>query len=372
MNRRNFLKCSTFGVGAMTVAGGGLAVPALARSKSMKLSFKPYTLSLKHAFTLSSTTRTTTPAVLTQIEYDGLIGYGEASMPPYLGESQDSVLTFLKKVDLTKFRDPFQLEEIMAYVEGIDSKNTAAKASVDIALHDLMGKVLGQPLYKLWGYDGTKAPRTTYTIGIDTPEMVEAKTREVSGFKVFKIKMGRGTDKEIVQAVRRVTDAPFTADPNQGWTDRQESLDMIFWLKEQGCLFVEQPLPKERVDDIAWLTQNSPLPILADEGCQRLENIRDAQGVYSGIVVKLMKCTGLREAHRMLVTAHALGMKTLLGCMTETSCAISAATQLSMLADYADLDGNLLISNDPFEGTLVVDGMLRIQDRPGIGIVAKA
>lgn len=355
----------------MTLAGGLTAVPALAQTKTMKLSFRPYTLSLRHAFTLSSTSRTTTPAVLTQIEYDGLVGYGEASMPPYLGESEETVLAFLKKVDLSRFKDPFYLEEIMTYVDGLEAGNTAAKASVDIALHDLMGKILGQPLHRLWGYDAAKAPRTSYTIGIDTPEMVEAKTREVSGFKVFKIKMGRGTDKEIVQAVRRVTDAPFTADPNQGWTDREQSLDMIHWLKEQGCLFVEQPLPKERVDDIAWLTERSPLPILADEGCQRLNNIKDVQGVYSGIVVKLMKCTGLREAQRMLVTARALGLKTLLGCMTETSCAISAATQLSMIADYADLDGNLLIANDLFEGTQVVGGMLRLKETPGIGVVLK-
>lgn len=371
MDRRTFLRCSTFGVGAMTLAGGGLALPARAGDKSMKLSFKPYTLSLRHAFTLSSTSRTTTPAVLTEIAYGGLVGYGEASMPPYLGESQQSVLNFLKKVDLGQFRDPLQLEEITAYLDALEEKNTAAKASVDIALHDLVGKILGQPLHKLWGYDDAKAPLTTYTIGIDTPEKVQAKAREVSGFKVFKIKMGRGTDKEIVQAVRRVTDAPFTADPNQGWTDRQESLETIHWLKEQGCLFVEQPLAKERVEDLAWLTARSPLPILADEGCQRLENIREIQGVYSGIVIKLMKCTGLREAQQMLVTAKALGMKTLLGCMTETSCAISAASQLSMAANYADLDGNLLISNDPFEGVQVVEGKLALPDRPGIGAIAK-
>lgn len=356
----------------MAVVSGVTAVPASAQTKSMKLTFKPYTLSLKHAFTLSNTSRTTTPAVLTQIEYDGHVGYGEASMPPYLGESQESVLAFLKKVDLSRFKDPFQLEEIMTYVDGLEEKNTAAKAAVDIALHDLIGKILGKPLHQLWGYDPTKAPRTSYTIGIDTPEMVEAKTREVSGFKVFKIKMGRGTDKEIVQAVRRVTDAPFTADPNQGWTDREASLDLIHWLKEQGCLFVEQPLHHERRDDIAWLTERSPLPILADEGCQRLSNIREVQGVYSGIVVKLMKCTGLREAHKMLTTARALGLKTLLGCMTETSCAISAATQLSMVADYVDLDGNLLIANDLFEGTAVVDGILRLKNTPGIGVELKA
>lgn len=371
MDRRTFLKCSTVGMGAAALLGPGVK-PARAQSKTLKLTFKPYTLSLRHAFTLSTTTRTTTPAFLTQIEYDGVIGYGEASMPPYLGESQESVQAFLSKVDLTQFKDPLQLEDILTYVDGVDHKNTAAKASVDIALHDLVGKLLEQPIHHLWGYDSAKAPRTSFTIGIDTPEVVEEKTREAAGFKVIKVKMGRGTDKEIVEAIRRVTDVPFTADPNQGWTDRQQALDMIFWLKEKGCLFVEQPLPKERVEDIAWLTSKSPLPILADEGCQRLENIHSAMGVYSGIVVKLMKCTGLREAQRMLITARAMGLRTLIGCMTETSCAISAASQLSMLADYADLDGNLLIANDLFEGTTVVDGMLKIREVPGIGIVPKA
>ena len=371
MDRRTFLTCSTLGLGAAALLGPGVK-PARAASKTLKLSFKPYTLELKHAFTLSTTTRTTTPAVLTQVEYDGVVGYGEASMPPYLGESQDSVQAFLSKVDLTGFKDPMQLEEILAYVDGVMEKNTAAKASVDIALHDLVGKLLGQPVHVLWGYDGAKAPRTSFTIGIDTPEVVEEKTREAAGFKILKIKMGRGTDKEIVQAVRRVTDVPFSADPNQGWKDRQESLDTIYWLKEQGCVFVEEPLPRERVDDIAWITERSPLPIIADEGVQRLVNVPSAVGVYTGINVKLMKCTGLREAQKMLVTAKALGLKTMIGCMTETSCAISAASQLSMIVDYADLDGNLLIANDVFEGTTVVDGMLRLKKTPGIGITPRA
>lgn len=367
MNRRNFLKGSTLSLLATGfVASSGRA--AQAASKTLKLRFRPYTLELKHAFTLSNTSRTTTPAVLTEIEYDGLVGYGEASMPPYLGESQESVQAFLAKVDLSPFKDPLSLEEILSYVDGLAEKNTAAKASVDIALHDLVGKMLGRPCHALWGYDADRTPLTTFTIGIDTPEVVRAKTREAAGFKMLKVKMGRGTDKEIVQAIRSITDVPITADPNQGWTDREESLDMIFWLQEQGCLYVEQPLPKERIEDLAWLTQRSPLPILADEGCQRLENIASTQGVYSGIVVKLMKCTGLREAQKMLVTAKALGLKTLLGCMTETSCAISAASQLSMLADWADLDGNLLISNDPFSGTTVADGKLKLTADPGIGI----
>lgn len=359
------------GVGAAALLGP-LSSPARAQGgKVLKLSFRPYTLSLRHAFTLSNTSRTTTPAFLTQIEYDGVVGYGEASMPPYLGESQETVAAFLAKVDLTPFRDPLQIEEILTYVDSVAEKNTAAKASVDIALHDLVGKLLGKPLYSLLGYNPAKTALTSFTIGIDTPEVVEEKTREASGFKVIKIKMGRGTDRQLVEAVRRVTDVPFCADPNQGWKDRQESLDFLFWLKEQGCTFVEQPFTKDRVDDLAWLTERSPVPVIGDEGVQRLVNVKDAVGVYSGINVKLMKCTGIREAHKMLITARALGMKTMIGCMTETSCAISAASQLSMLVDFADLDGNLLIANDVFDGTTVVDGKLTLKDVPGIGVIAK-
>lgn len=368
MNRRTFLTSSTLGLASAALLGVPSQAAAKPAKKSLQLRFRPYTLSLKHAFTLSSTSRTTTPAVLTEVEYDGVVGYGEASMPPYLGESQDSVQAFLSKVDLTPFRDPLQLEEIMLYVDGLAEKNTAAKASLDIALHDLAGKLLGRPLHALWGYDAAKAPLTSYTIGIDTPEVVRQKTEEAADFRLLKVKMGRGTDKAIVETIRSVTDVPITADPNQGWSDREEALEMAFWLQERGCLYIEQPLPKERIDDLAWLTARSPLPILADEGCQRLSDIASTQGVYSGIVVKLMKCTGLREAHKMLVTARALGLKSLLGCMTETSCAISAASQLSMIADWADLDGNLLISNDPFHGTTVVDGRLQLSSQPGIGV----
>lgn len=376
MERRNFLKYATLGAGAAAFSGLSptpvkAATAARMRSR-LKLTYQPYTLSLRHTFTLSTTSRSTTPAYLTRLEYDGHVGYGEASMPPYLGESQNSVRAFLDKVDLSDFSDPLQIESLLSYVDSVAPGNTAAKASIDIALHDLVGKLLGQPLYQLWGYDPHQAPLTSYTIGIDTPEVIEQKVREAPDMKIFKLKLGRGTDRDIVNTFRRLSDAPFTADANQGWTDRNEALDRIGWLKEQGCLFIEQPLPKERIDDIAWITAHSPLPVLGDEGCQRLQDLRGAIGVYSGIVVKLMKCTGLREAHRLLHAAKALGMTTLLGCMTETSCGISAASQLSMLATWADLDGNLLISNDPFQGTQVVDGRLILQNKPGIGVKAQA
>ncbi len=198
--------------------------------------------------------------------------------------------------------------------------------------------------------------------------MVKAKTKEAVGFKILKVKLGKDNDKEMIESVRAITDVPLTADPNQGWKDRSYALDMIFWLKEKGVVYIEQPMAKERYDDHAWLTERSPLPILADESCQRLSDMQKIKGAYNGIVIKLMKCTGLREAHKMITLAKAWNMKIMFGCMTETSCAISAASHLSMMCDWADLDGMLLIKNDPYTGTIVKDGKLVLSDLPGIGI----
>lgn len=366
MNRRGFLQSSAVCAGLAWL--GGSARAERRTSQGLQLRFRPYTLQLKHAFTLASSSRSTTPVVLTELEHDGVVGYGEASMPPYLGESHQSVQEFLSKVDLRAFRDPFQIEDILEYVDGVAPGNPAAKASVDIALHDLVGKLLGKPVYSLLGYNPTRTPLTSFTIGIDTPEVVRQKTREAAAFKILKLKLGRGTDREMVEAVRSVTQVPFGVDVNQGWKTREEALEMTHWLKEQGCVMVEQPMDRNRLEDLAWLTERSPLPVVGDEGVQRLPDVRKALGVYSGINVKLMKCTGLREAHKMLTTAKALGMSTMIGCMTETSCAISAAAQLSTQVDWADLDGSLLISNDLFDGMQVVDGKVALPNRPGIGV----
>jgi L-alanine-DL-glutamate epimerase-like enolase superfamily enzyme len=374
-SRREWIRGNLLASGAVLVPAGvwqqAPGVRAAGGRARMTLKFRPYTLQLKHVFTVAVSSRTTTPVVLTEIEYDGTVGYGEASMPPYLGESHDTAAAFLSKVDLGRFANPFELETILEAVDAIAPGNPAAKASVDIALHDLVGKLMQQPWYNIWGYDPAKAPVTTFTIGIDTPDVVKQKTREAAEFKILKIKLGRDTDKVMVEAIRTVTDTPMSGDANQGWTDRQHALDMIAWLQERGFLYVEQPLPKERVDDLAWLAERSPLPIIGDEGVQRLPDVRKALGVYSGINIKLMKSTGMREAQKMLQLARGLGMKVMLGCMTETSCGIPAASHLSPMVDWADLDGALLISNDLFDGTTVVNGKVRIPNRPGIGAVRK-
>lgn len=383
MKRRDFLK-----KGALAAAGAGLLGSGTTLAKGleltddhksvnfnvngkarMHLSFEPYELNLKHVFTVSSFSRSTTPDVQVRIDYDGYTGYGEASMPPYLGQTVESVCSFLKKVDLEQFPDPFCIDDILTYIDSLSDGDSAAKAAVDIALHDLVGKIIGAPWYRMLGLNPEKTPNTTYTIGIDTDEMVKLKTREVAGqFKILKVKLGTPRDREMIRAIREVSDLPIAVDVNQGWKNKKKALDEIFWLKEQGIVMVEQPMPKEMLDANAWLTERSPLPTFADEAIQRLKDIPAIKGAYTGINIKLMKCTGMREAWKMMNYARAEGMKVMIGCMTETSCAIAAAAQLSPAVDFADLDGNLLIANDIFRGTTVVDGKITLNQLPGIGI----
>ncbi|MFA6979259.1 MAG: dipeptide epimerase [Ignavibacteriaceae bacterium] len=373
-NRRNFLKTSGIALG--TVVGSSFPINIFSKgiSKNMKssklqLRFRPYTLELKHVFTIATSSRTTTPVMLTEVEYNGIVGYGEASMPPYLGESQGTATAFLSKVNLEQFENPFELEKILSYVDSIDLKNLAAKASVDIAMHDLVGKLLNQSWYNIWGFDKNKTPVTSFTIGIDKPEVVRQKVKEAEEYKILKVKLGRETDKEMIETIRSVTDKPITVDVNQGWKDKNFALEMAHWLKERNILFLEQPMPKENIDDNAWLTEHSPLPTIGDEAVQRLPDVLKAKGVYSGINIKLMKSTGMREAYKMMLLARSFGMKVMLGCMTETSCAISAAAHLSPMVDWADLDGALLIGNDIFSGTKIIDGRVTLSDLPGIGVV---
>ena len=373
MNRRNFLKTSALGLAfaASPISMSALDSPTrtTTRSGRLNLSFEPYELRLRHSFNLARSQRTTTPDVQVQLEYDGIVGYGEASMPPYLGESVESVTKFLSSLDLAQFSDPFRIEDIHAYMDSIADANRAAKASVDIALHDLLGKIMGQPWYKIWGLNPDNTPNTSFTISYDAdPAEMKAKIDETAPFKVVKVKMGVGHDKETVEALRQHSDVAICVDANQGWTDKKHALEMCNWLAERNCLFVEQPMPKEMIDETAWLRERSPLPLIADEFLQRLPDVARAAGAYDGINIKLMKSTGMHEAYQMATLARAMGMKVMLGCMTETSCAVTAAAQLSPMVDWADLDGNLLIANDRFDGIKIVDGKVTIPDRPGIGV----
>ena len=376
-SRRNFIKSAGLLTAATAlinpfelIAQTRHRVASKGGSKKMVLTFRPYDAQMRHVFTIANSSRTTTPIVLTEISYDGFVGYGEAAMPPYLGETQASVIEFLKRVDLSRFSSPFELQDILTYVDSITTNNTAAKASVDIALHDLVGKIMGQPWWKIWGFNSATTPCTSFTVGLDKEDVVKEKTKEASPYKVIKVKLGRdeATDKMMVNTIRSVTDTTICVDANQGWKDKYYALEMINWLNERNVSMIEQPMSKYMLDETAWLTERSPLPIIADEACQRLTDIPKLKGAYHGINIKLMKCTGMREAREMVSLAKALHMRLMVGCMTETSCAISAAAQIAPETEWADLDGNLLIANDVYKGMTVVDGKITLSDKPGIGI----
>lgn len=341
----------------------------------MRLRHHPLTLQLRHAFGLSGSTRTATPAMLVELEHDGITGFGEAAMPPHLGETPASVDAFLRRAAprLAAVADPFLTETILPEVDALGPGDAAAKAAIDIALHDWIGRRLGLPLHRLWGIDAARAPLTSFTIGLDVPEVVRAKVREAAPYRLLKVKLGRdlATDQAMITTLREETDVPVTVDANQGWRDREDALRRIEWLAERGVALIEQPMGREQLDDTAWLRERSPLPLFADESVQRLADVPRLRGVFDGINIKLMKCTGLREARRMITVARTLGFRVMLGCMTETSCAVSAAAQLSPLVDWADLDGALLIANDRFDGMTVVAGRITLPDRPGIGVIPR-
>ena len=372
MDRRKFLVGAGMGIIAasapISLSAMGAATKKTTKSGRMTLKFTPFELKLRHAFNLAKYSRTSTPGVQVKIEYEGYTGYGEASMPPYLGESIESVTKFLSKVDLSQFNDPFKMEEILAYVDALEPENRAAKASVDIALHDLVGKLIGQPWYKIWGLSIDKIPQSSFTIGIDTPEVVKQKIKEADDYKVIKIKLGLDNDKEMIDIIRQCTDRPICVDANRGWKTKEQAMEVIEYLADKNCLFIEQPMMEDKLDDTAWIRERSPIPIIADEVFHRLPDIVKLKDYYDGINIKLMKSTGMSEAYKMVTLARAFGMKIMCGCMTETSCAIAAAAQLSPLIDWTDLDGNVLIADDIFSGVKVIGGRVTPSDAPGIGV----
>jgi len=335
----------------------------------MKIRHTYFGLELIHTFTIARGSEVIDPCIIVEVEHDGIVGYGEAAPTERYGETKKSVMDFLEKVNLSQFKDPFQLEDILAYVDHVAPHNTSAKAAIDIALHDWVGKRLGVPLWKLWGLDKSKTPITDFTIGIDKLDLIAQKVKEAGVYPILKVKVGVPDDEEIMKTIRKITNKVIRVDANEGWTSKELARDKILWLEEQGVELIEQPLPASDLDGTAWLREQVHIPIIADENAIRLHDLPRLYGAFDGINIKLMKCTGLREAMRMIHTARAMKMKIMLGCMIESSVAISAAAQLSPLVDYADLDGNILIKNDPFDGVKVVNGKLVLNDKPGLGVV---
>ncbi len=327
-------------------------------------------LMLKHTWTIARCSDDFKDNVFVRIERDGIVGWGEAAPSARYGESPAKTSAVLEQA-----RAGFEAGDWLAYVEmrrrweSLTEGQTCAGAALDMALLDWAGCKLGVPLYRLWGLDADQTPITTYSIGIDSPEVVRRKVQEAAQYPVLKIKVGLDNDAEIIAAVREVTDCPLRVDANEGWRDKETALEKIRWLQDMGVELIEQPMPAEMLAETAWLRQRVDIPIIADEAVKRAADIPKLADAYDGINIKLMKAGGLQEARGMIHLARALGMKIMLGCMVASSVAITAAAHLSPLVDYADLDGNLLIANDPFTGVTVKKGRLILTDQPGLGVV---
>ena len=334
----------------------------------MQLTYQPYNLELKYPFAIAGFSRMATPLMLVQLHHEGFTGYGEASMVPYMGESHHSATAFLQRVETKLFTYPFDYAFITRYLDGLAPGQPAIKAAIDIALHDLEGKLNGQPCWQLLGSDPEKMPPTAYTIGMDTPDVLRQKLREAVGFKAIKVKLGSNNDRAIIDLVRSETDLPLYVDANQGWTDREQSLDLVHWLYEKGIKLIEQPFSKTDPDSNAWLTERSPIPIIGDEAVQRLPDVQKALGVYHGINVKLMKSAGMHEAKLMMDSARGFGMRVMIGCMSETSCATLAGAALAPQCDWVDLDGPFLTRNNPYAMPGFIDGKWNLSNEPGLGL----
>ena len=326
-------------------------------------------LKLKNVWTISRNSSHYKENVFLKIEKDGITGYGEAAPNVRYGENAQLTEKIIKDTAPVILKhDLFKYTEIKKIIDELIIGQNCAKAAVDMAVMDWVAKAVDVPLYKLLGLDSEKIPVTSYSIGIDSISEIKNKVRDASDYPILKIKLGAENDEEIINAVREVTDKPLRVDANEGWKDKETALKKILWLQKKGIEFVEQPMPAEMLEETAWLRQRIDLPLVADEAVINAESIPALSGIYDGINIKLMKAGGIQEALKMTHIAQALKMEVMFGCMIESSLAISATAQLGSLAKWIDLDGNLLINNDPFCGVKVSAGKLSLNSMPGLGV----
>jgi L-alanine-DL-glutamate epimerase-like enolase superfamily enzyme len=339
---------------------------------TLALTHEILTLETAHPFGIARGTRSAYHAVWVRVtDGDGAEGWGEANPSSFYGETADTVVAALGRLaPLIADADPFDLEGIDARLLASLKHNAAARAAVSVALHDLVGKRLGVPLWKLWGLDPAKAPLTSFTIGIDRPEVIRQKVQEAAEYPILKIKVGSGDDETILRAVRDATDKPVRVDANCGWTAKQ-AIRALPMLKAYGVELIEQPLPPDDLEGLALVRRASELPIIADESCRTAADIPGLVGVVDGINIKLAKCGSLREALRMIAVARAHHMMVMVGCMIETSIGITAAAHFTPLLDVVDLDGAALLKRDPFTGASIAGGRITLPTAPGLGVAKR-
>ncbi|MBN2264235.1 MAG: dipeptide epimerase [Candidatus Aminicenantes bacterium] len=369
MKRKDFLK----------LAGAAAAGPLLARcrqapeawneaSGETAVTVKIFELRLRQAWGLSRGTWTTRRNAFVRVERDGVAGIGEAAPIARYDETAESAAAFIETAEPVLARDLREYAVRFGEIEALGPGEHAAKSALDMAVLDWVGKKLGLPVWRLLGLGRDKVMTTTYSIGIDEVPVMQEKVRDAAGFGVYKIKVDTPDDRKIIEGIRAVTDKPLRVDANEGWKTKEEALEMIDWMAGQGVEIVEQPLPAAQLDDYAWLKDRAKVPIFADESLILPSDLPRIAPTVHGINVKLMKCGGVQEAVRLASIGRSLGLELMIGCMIETSLGISAGAAVASLFDYADLDGNLLIANDPFRGVETVGDRLVLNEKPGLGV----
>lgn len=337
----------------------------------MTLSYKSYQLQFKYPFGVSGYTRKETTSVFVRLEEGGVFGYGEACLPAYLGETENETIHFFHKASnlVAKINSDSSIENLMDGLDAIDAHCNAAKAAIDIAYHDLCAKIKNQSFCEWKNIEPTNGVETSITIGIDSEKILLQKLEECRDFKLLKIKAGTKDDKLLIEFIRKHTNQALYIDVNQGWKTKEEAARMSDWLSKKNVLLLEQPLSKTMDDEMEWLTARSPIPTFADESIKRLKDLEKIGKSFSGINIKLMKCTGIHEAIKMIAYCKTHKLKILLGCMAESACGTSAMAQLMTYADFVDLDAPLLYSNNPFDGVVYENGKIYLQRGAGISAV---
>ncbi len=369
MKRKDFLKLAGAAAAAPLLTGCPKAPTVRADGAGpAKVTVKIFDLKLRYAWGLSRGTWTVRTNAFVKIEKGGVAGLGEAAPIARYNETAQSAAAFIERARPVLDRDLGDYAVRLAELEAVAPGEHAAKAALDMAMLDWNARALGVPLWRFLGLGKDKPVTTTYTIGIDEVPVMQQKTREASAFGVFKIKVGTADDRKIIEGLREVTDKPLRADANEGWKTKEQALEMIEWMAPRGVELIEQPLPAAQLEDYAWLKERSPIPVFGDESLIQPSDLPRIAPYFHGVNVKLMKCGGVQEAVRLAAMARNLGLKLMIGCMIESSLGISAGAAVASLFDHADLDGALLISNDPFRGVQVAGDRLVLGDGPGLGV----
>ena len=371
MQRRDALKAMGAAMAGTAIPGGTVdaAARGIERGGPANVETEIVRLNLRHTWTTTMSSSDYRETLYVRYSKDGVTGIGEgAPIVRYHEDARSAQRAVQGIADFLASTDARHFDEVEREILRRVDDEWAGKAAVDIAILDWVGQSLGVPIYGVFGLDPAMAPVTTFSIGIDTPEITRQKVREAAPYPVLKIKVGLDNDEATIGAVRDVTDKPLRVDANEGWTSKEEALEKILWLETQGVEFIEQPLPAAMLEETRWLRDRVHIPIVADEACLRPADIPKLVDAYDGVNVKIDKAGGILQGYRMIQIAKSLGLKTMLGCMISSSVSVTASAHLSPLVDWADLDGNLLIANDPYEGVKVVNGKLVLPDRPGLGV----